>query len=102
MAIDGVGLALDEVRPIGQPLLARCRHDAAGNALVGIDRTKLGGEVIFPADTLARHPGVEEERPELHLDRNVRHERQRVLDPLLADIAPRAHHVGDDVDLQRL
>src|SRR5262249_31112595 len=33
---------------------------------------------------------------------HVGDERQRVLDPLLADIAPGADHVGDDVDLQRL
>ena len=38
---------------------------------------------------------------EFHLDRHLRRQRQRVLDAALADVAPRAHHVGDDIDLQR-
>ena len=60
----------------------------------------IAGRVVA-ADALARHPGIEEERTPVHFDRNVRHQRQRVLDPLFADIAPGADHVGNDVDFQR-
>ena len=100
VAIDGVGLALDELGPVGQPLLAGGRDDAAGNALIGFDRAEFRGEIFVAADALAGHPGIEEERPPADLDRHIRHQRQRILDPALADIAPRADHVGDDVDLQ--
>ena len=83
VAIDGVGLALDEIGPVGQPLLARRRYDAAGNALVGLGRAEFRGEIFVAADALARHPGIEEERPPVHFHGNVRHQRQRILDPRL-------------------
>src|SRR5262249_56664044 len=102
MAIDGVGLALDELGMVAQPLLARGLHDAAGNALVSLDRAELGGEIFLAADALARHPGIEEERPPAHFNGYIRHQRQGVLDAAFADIAPRADHVGDYVELQRL
>jgi hypothetical protein len=102
VAIDGVRLTLNELGPIGQALLARRRHHAAGDALVGFDRAEFGGEIFVAADALARHPGIEEERPPAHFDGNIRHQRQGVLDPAFSDIAPRADHIGDDVDLQGL
>src|SRR5207247_6981861 len=35
------------------------------------------------------------------LDRNIRAQFQRLLQPTLADEAPRAHHVGNDVNRER-
>ena len=101
VAIDGVGLALDQIGPVRQPLLARRGNDASGNALVSLDRAELRGQVFVAADALARHPRIEEKRPEVHLHGNVRHQRERALDPLLADVAPGAHDVRDDIDLER-
>jgi hypothetical protein len=101
VTIDGVGLALHQLGVIAEPLFAGGVDDAAGNALVSLHRAELGGEIFVPADALARHPRIEEERPPVHFHRDVRHQRQRVFNPALADIAPRADHVGDDVDRQR-
>src|SRR6516164_7488831 len=37
----------------------------------------------------------------MNVDRNIRHQRQRVFQAALADEAPGANHVGDDVDAKR-
>src|SRR6266699_1392512 len=71
------------------------RDDAPGDALVSLRRAEFRGEVFVTADPFARHPVVEKERPPVNLDRHIARQRQRVLDPALADVAPRAHHVGD-------
>src|ERR1700692_4405695 len=101
MAVDRVRLALDLVGPVYQPLFVRRRDDAAGDALVSFDRAEFRREVFIAADALARDPGIEKERPPANLDRNIRRQRQRVLDPALADVTPGAHDVGDDIDLKR-
>jgi len=56
VAVDGVGLAPDQLGPVGQPLLARRCDDTAGDALVSLDRTEFRGEIFVAADALARHP----------------------------------------------
>jgi hypothetical protein len=38
----------------------------------------------------------------MHLDRNAGPQRQRLFQAVLADKAPRADHVGDNVDADRL
>jgi hypothetical protein len=101
MAVDGVGLSLDQIGPVDKTLFVGGGDDAAGDALIGFGRTEFCREVFVAADPLARHPGIEEERPPVDLDRHIRRQRQRVLDAALADVAPRADHVGDDVDLKR-
>lgn len=101
MAIGRVGLPRDQFRLVDEALFARSRDHAPGYALIGFDRAELGGEIVLAADAFARHPGIEEERTEIQLDRNIGHERERALDPVLADIAPGAHHIGDDIDLER-
>src|SRR5260370_566361 len=83
------------------PLAPRGGTHAGGDSLVGLGRAAFRGEGFVAADALARHPGIEKERPPVDFDRHVRRQRQRVLDPALADVAPRAHHVGDDIDLKR-
>jgi hypothetical protein len=45
---------------------------------------------------------IEQERPPAHFHGNVGHQRERILQPPFADIAPGADHIGKDVDLQRL
>ncbi len=101
MAVDRVGLPLDQVRPVREALFIGRGDNASGDALVGLGRAELRGEVFVAADALARHPGIEKERPPADLDRHIRHQRQRVLDAALADVAPWAHHIGDDVDVKR-
>src|SRR5258708_34101588 len=44
---------------------------------------------------------MEKERPPVHFHRHILSQRQRALDAVLADIAPGADDVGDDVDLKR-
>jgi len=102
MTVDGVGLALHAVRIVFEPLVRRRGDHTPRNILVGFRRAEFLCQILISRNTFARHPRIEEERPPVNLDRHVAGERQRILDALLADIAPRAHHVGDDVDLQRL
>src|SRR6202030_2695697 len=47
----------------------------------------------------ARNPGIEEIGAPVDVDGDVGGLRQRRFEPVLADIAPRADHVGDDVDM---
>jgi hypothetical protein len=70
-------------------------------AVVALDRAEFRDEVLFPADTLARDPRVEEIGPETHLDRDVGLQSDRLLQEPLADIAPRADDVGNHVDGER-
>src|SRR6185503_5949801 len=72
--------------------------DASGNRLVALGRAELLGEIFVAADALARYPVIEKIRPPMDLDRDVRAQFQRLLQPALADEAPRTHHVGDDID----
>src|SRR5262249_29957175 len=98
VAIERVGLPRDGVGIIGKALLARCHHDALRVRLVAVDRAELGGEVFGPADAGARHPGVQKIGPVSHRHGNLGLEGDPLLEPALGDEAPRADHVGHEVD----
>ena len=100
MAIERVGLALDLVERIGQPFGGGGLGDALRDAAVALGRAELGGQIVLAADAVARHPGIEKIGAEAHLDRNLGLERDRLLEPPLADEAPRADDVGYHVDRQ--
>ena len=102
VAVERIGLALHLVGGVSQAFLRRRRGDALGDALVALGRAELGGEILLARHALARNPVVEEIGPPMHLDRNVRPQRQRLFQAVLADEAPRADHVGDDVDADGL
>ncbi len=100
MAIERVGLSLDVVDRIGESL-GRCRGgDPLGDAAITFRRAELGGEVFLPADARAWDPRIEEIGPEADLDGNLRLERDRLLQPALADEAPGTDDVGYHVDRQ--
>ena len=100
VAVERVGLPLHLVDRVGETLFGGRRGDAAGNALVALGRAELGGEVFVPAHAFARHPWIEEIGVVAHFNRNIRLERQRLLKTSFSDEAPRANHVGNDVDRQ--
>ena len=102
MAIDRVGLALDQVRAIAEAFFIGSGNDAPGNSLVCIDRAEFRGEVFLAADAFTWDPGIEKERAPVNIDRNIGGELQCLLDAAFADITPRANHIGNDVDLKRL
>ncbi len=80
--------------------MGRGVDDALAVGVVALDRAELGDEIFLAADAFARHPRIEEVGTEPHLDRDLRLERNRLLQEALADIAPRAYHVGHDIDRQ--
>src|SRR6202044_144191 len=73
--------------------------DPFGDRGVAFDGAEFGLQISLPVDAFARNPGIEEIRPPVDADGDVGAERQRAFEPALADIAPRADHVGDDVDM---
>src|SRR5918994_1076673 len=101
MAVGRVGLPAHLVDRVGEALLRGRGGDALRDAAVAFDRAEFLGQIIRPRHAGARHPGIEEIGPEIHLDRNVRPQLYGLLQPALSNEAPGAHHVGDDIDLQR-
>src|SRR5262249_12613013 len=99
MTIDGVWLPLHLVRRVGEAFRRRRGADALGDRLVALDRAEFGFEIGLAVDALARDPRIEEIGPILDLGGGVRRELKRAFEPVLADIAPRADYVGDDVDM---
>src|SRR3977135_2292584 len=100
MAIERIGLSLDLVERINQPFATRRIRHPLRVAVVPLDRAELGHQVFLAADPLARHPWIQEKGMEAHLDRNVRLERDRLLQPAFADEAPGTDDVGYHLDRQ--
>ena len=98
MAIKCIGLALDLLGRIGEPLGGRRVNDPLGNAAVALGGAEFAREIFVAAHAFARHPRIEEERPEAHLDRNVRSAGDRPLQTALADEAPGTDDVGYHFD----
>jgi hypothetical protein len=101
VAVDGVGLAFDLVTRINETGRRRGVDHALAVRIIAFNRAELGGEVVLPAHAFARHPWVEQIWMEAHFHRNVRLERDRPLEMALADVAPGANYVRDDIDGQR-
>ena len=80
--------------------MGRRVHNALAVGVVTLDRAELGDEILLAADAFARNPGIEKVGTEAHLDRNLRLERNRLLQEAFADVAPWAYHVGHDIDRQ--
>ena len=91
----------DLVGGVGESLERGCGDDPLGDHRIALDRTEFGLQIGLPVDAFAWNPGVEEIGPPMDVDRDVRHERECVFEPALADEAPRTHHVGDDLDAKR-
>src|SRR5262249_22956875 len=100
MAVERVGLPLDLVARVDEARGGRGIDDALAVGVVTLDRAELGDEILLAADALARNPRIEEVGTEPHLDRNLRLECNRLLQETFADVAPRAYHVGYDIDRQ--
>jgi hypothetical protein len=96
-----LGWAADLVGCVGQPLDRGGGNDALGDHGIALGRTEFGLQISLPVDAFARNPGIEEIRPPMDVDRDIGNERQRIFQPALADEAPGANHVGDDVDAKR-
>ena len=81
----------DGRRRLGDPLIQRRRLLRAA---------ELPGAIGGAVAALLRHVGIELERVPVHREAQplLRQRRQRALQLALADIAPRADRVGDDVD----
>src|SRR5262249_37861301 len=99
MRIDRVRRALHRVEVEFDALLAAGIDDrvvATPAAVV----PELGAQVVGAVHALARHVGVELEGPPADLERACarRQFRQRALETPLADEAPRADGVGNDID----
>ena len=102
MAVERVGLPLHLVGGVSEAFRRGRRGDALGDAFVALGRAELGGQVVLARDAFARNPVVEEVGTPMHLNRNVGLELERRFQAMLADEAPRADHVGNDVDADRL
>jgi hypothetical protein len=86
-------------------------HLAAGLLDAGVDLARPRGaaelllEIVLATDTGAGHVGVQLVGVPRHRDRRVGMpllpERERLLEAALADVAPRADHVGHDVEGER-
>ena len=102
VAVERVGLPLHLVGRVDEAFFRRRGADALRDALVALGRAELGGEILLARHAFARNPVIEEVGPPMHLDRDIRPQRQRLFQAVLADEAPRADHVGDDVDANGL
>ena len=100
MTVEGVGLPFDLVARIAEARKGRGIDDALAVGVVALDRAELGDEILLTADAFARNPRIEEVGTEPHLNRNLRLERNRLLQEAFADIAPWANHIGYDIDRQ--
>src|SRR6202167_1713502 len=100
MAIERVRLAADLVEGVAQPLHGRRRGDPLGDDGITLDRAELGLEVSLPVNAFARNPRIEEIRPPSDVDGNVGDERDRLFQPVFADIAPWTHDVGNNGDVK--
>ena len=56
-------------------------------------------EIGLAVDAVGRQVGIEKKRPPLNRDTGVGPQGQRMLEPALADIAPRAHRIENILDL---
>ena len=76
---------------------------ALGDRLVDLARpvaaAELGPHVIVARHAFGRHVGIELERPPGDGDVVAAAQIERALEAPLADVAPRADRVGDDVDV---
>src|SRR4029077_20545360 len=102
MAINRVGLPLDVIERVGQPLGCGGLRPALRDSPITLGRAKLGGEILLAADARARHPRIEKIWAKAHHDRDVGQKRDRLFQPALADEAPRTNDIGHHVDRQRL
>src|SRR5262249_30067103 len=98
MAVERVRLPLDLVARIGETRSGRGIDHALAISVVALDRAELGDEILLAADAFTRNPRIEEVGMEPHLYRNLRLERNRLLQEAFADVAPWAHYVGHDID----
>ena len=101
MAVEGVGLPAHLGGRVEEPLRGGGGNDAFGDGAIAFDRAELGLEISLAVDALTRDPGIEKKRPPGDVDGNVGNERHCRFEPVFADIAPRAHDIGDDIDVQR-
>ena len=101
VAVERVRLPLILSMCVGEAFRGGRGDDALGDAVVALGRAELGGQIFLARDAFARNPVVEEIGAPMHLDRDVGLERERLFQAALADEAPRADHVGDDVDAKR-
>jgi len=101
MAVEGVGLPAHLGGRVEEPLRGGGGNDAFGDGAIAFDRAELGLEISLAVDALTRDPGIEKKRPPGDVDGNVGNERHRRFEPVFADIAPRTHDIGDDIDVHR-
>src|SRR5581483_7922903 len=102
MRVKRIGLTADLVDGIIEALRRGRGADTLRDALITFRGAELGGEVLLPRNALTRNPVVEKIGPVVDFDRDVGIERNRPFEPPLADEAPRADHIGNDVDTNRL
>ena len=99
MTIDRVRLSRHLLGRVSQSFRRGGRGNALGDRVIACHRAEFSLELGPAVDAFARTPGIEKLGPVLDLGRGLWRERQRVFEPVLADIAPRADHVGHDVDM---
>src|SRR5262249_41890634 len=99
MTIKRIGLAADLVGGIDQTFRGRRGADALGDRSVTRNRTEFGFEIGLAIDAVGRDPRIEEIGLVFDLDRYRGIKRQRAFETVLADIAPWADHIRDDVDM---
>ena len=102
MGVDRVGRALNGSKVNVQPLFARVFVDLAINAQGVFPAAEFGFEVFAPVHTLGGHVGVELERVPFDGEGVVGLGLQRLFQPGLADIAPRADGIGKDINLDHV
>ncbi len=99
MTIERVGLPADLVGIIDQAFHGGGGRDALGDHGIALGRAEFGFQISLAVDAFARDPGIEEIRAPIDVDGDIGGERDGAFEPALADIAPRADDVGDDVDM---
>ncbi len=101
VGVEGVGRALHLVEGEGNAGRLAGVDDRLVDALRVGAAAEFGGEIIGARHAAGGHVGVELEGPPGDVGGKARALRQRGFEPALADEAPGANDVGDDVDVHR-
>lgn len=96
--IDGARRAADSRKREIQAVLGGDRGDRRVEPSCALLIAELARRVVGAADAGARHVRIEQERPPLRRDRQVRPAGAQLLQAVNAEIAPRADEIENDFD----